>query len=69
MDRVTQAFVMLVGISAIVIVTLVLWRIEKARHWRAVRSAIFKSFSSDGTEQDESEVDPYDVGMNDKDIL
>lgn len=69
MDRGAEANIMLVFISVIVHVTLVLWHVEKVKHWRAVRSALRSPAGFDGPGEDESEDDPYDVGVNDTDIL
>jgi hypothetical protein len=69
MERELLANIMLISISSIVILTLVLWRIEKARHWSKVRAAIRGRSAGDIAEDDDLDDDPYDIGMNDKDIL
>jgi hypothetical protein len=70
MDRELGAYIMLVSISAIVLLTLVLWQFEKARQRRAIRDAFRRTLRRDWSTADEEPIeDPYDVGMNDKDIL
>ena len=69
MDRDLGARIMLVVISSIVILTLVLWHFEKMRHRRAIRDAFRRIRRRDWSPDEELIDDPYDVGMNDKDIL
>ncbi len=69
MDRETLQYGMLVLISSIVLVTLVLWEVEKIKHRKAVRSGWRFWAGIDEAEADEPDDDPYDVGINDKDIL
>jgi hypothetical protein len=60
---------MLVLISSIVFVRLVLWEVEKIKHRKAVRLGRRISAGIDEVEVNEPADDPYDVGINDKDIL
>ncbi len=69
MDRNTGAAVMLVLISSIVLMTLVLWGLESVLHLRAIVSAFLKLGRSADDGDDEPVEDPYDIGINDKDIL
>lgn len=69
MDRELAAYLMLISISAIVLLTMVLWSFEKVRHRRAVRDAHLRTLRPDWSPEDEPSDDPYDVGMNDRDIL
>jgi hypothetical protein len=69
MERDIGATIMLVSISSIVVATLVLWQFEKARHWRAIRAGFRNTIGLDSIGDNELDDDPYDVGMNDKDIL
>jgi hypothetical protein len=69
MDRATLDYVMLMFIFSIVLITLVLWEVEKVKHRRAVRRGRRISAGIEDAEAEQVEDDPYDVGMNDKDIL
>jgi hypothetical protein len=69
MDRNTGAAVMLVLISSIVLMTLVLWGLESVLHLRAIVSSFFKLGRSGDDGDNEPLEDPYDVGLNDEDIL
>jgi hypothetical protein len=70
MGREILANMMLVFISSIVIITIVLWEFEQHKHRKAVRSGLRNFWSrEDATESGLSDDDPYDVGINDKDIL
>ena len=69
MGRETSAHVMLVLISAIVVITLVLWTVEKVMRRRTVRSGFRRWAGFDDGGRDESDDDPYDVGTNDRDVL
>jgi hypothetical protein len=69
MGREILQYGMLVFISSIVLVTLVLWEVEKIRHRKVVREGRRISAGIDDAEADEPEDDPYDVGINDTDIL
>jgi hypothetical protein len=69
MERKILADIMLIAIFSIVILAMILWRIEKTKHWRAVRAAIRRQSSNDAVDDADLDDDPYDIGMNDKDIL
>jgi hypothetical protein len=69
MERNTSAAVMLVLICTIVVVTLVLWGLESILHLKAILSAILRLGRSGDDGDDDPVDDPYDVGINDKDIL
>ena len=71
MHKDTLNLIMAVFILSIVVVTLILWTIEKVWHHHRVTSAILKSFGiqTENPDEDDADDDPFDVGMNDKDIL
>lgn len=59
-------------IAAIAVFTIGHWLFfERLRHRRAIRSAVLRALGREAPKLDDDELndDPYDVGMNDKDIL
>jgi hypothetical protein len=69
MGREALQYGMLILISSIFVVTFVLWEVEKIKHRKAVRLGRRISAGIDELDADEPENDPYEVGINDKDIL
>lgn len=70
MERELLAFVMLISIVSAVALTLVLWQFEKIRRRRDAGVGLRRFLRSDGSPVDhEPTDDPYDVSVNDEDIL